>query len=108
MGKVAEGGNKGLAKLFGALLKVSYCWIPLREFLIWAKCPRRGGVLVLGLPKFLEQFMGISDHFLKVLDLTSVFKGIFRGQQYDILRCFVAFFKILRFTHKSAPKNCPK
>ena len=43
LGNMQKGGGKVIAKRFGALLKIFYSWIPFKEFLIWAKCPRGGG-----------------------------------------------------------------
>ena len=53
-GQNGKEGDEGLAKLFRALLKVLYCWITLKEFSIWAKCPRRVGGL--GVTKVLKLF----------------------------------------------------
>ena len=43
LGKMPKVGGNGIAKRFGALSEIFYSRIPLKEFLIWAKCPRRGG-----------------------------------------------------------------
>ena len=62
LGKMPKGGgDEGLAKRFRLLLKVLYCGIQFKQFLIWAKCPsgRRG----LGVPKILEYFSWTFDHF---------------------------------------------
>ena len=51
--------GKVIAKRFGALLMICYCWNPFKEFLMWAKCTR-GGLVV---PKCLKHFFQDFYHF---------------------------------------------
>ena len=73
-------GGEGLAKIFGSLLKVLYCWIPLKQFWIWAKCPRGGGFGAC--QKYWSTFLGLLTtlDFLKVLEERTVFKSLIHFQ----------------------------
>ena len=44
--------GEGQVKRFGAFLMVLYCWLLLKVFLTWAKCPRGA----LGVANILECF----------------------------------------------------
>ena len=63
-----KGGVKGLAKRFGAISKVFYCWIPLKVFLFGQNIQGGG---VWGMPKFLEHLL---VGFLTTIDFLKVFE----------------------------------
>ena len=108
-GKCQGRGGKVTAKRFGAVLKIFYGWIPFMDFFfIWANRPRGEGHA----NKFGALFQDFCHFRLSknagIWRKKSNVYGIFRGQQYFNLRCFVRFCKMLQFTRKkcSAIREC--